>query len=83
MMAVIKYRGHMTKLTGKNEETVNAASVSDVLSYIRDTYGKAAHKEAKRMLIAVNGTNIQHLGRYKTALKDGDSVAFFPLSAGG
>lgn len=82
-MAELKYWGELMALTGKKSETTQAASVSEVLSFVEKQYGKAALKEAKRMLIAVDGTNIQLLNRFKTPLSDGSTVSFLPLSGGG
>lgn len=83
MNVKVKYWGDMLTLTGKKQEEISATTVNDVLSYLQTQYGKASLKAAKRMLIAVNGTNIQLLGRYKTPLAEGDVIAFFPLCAGG
>lgn len=82
-MIELKYWGGLEPLTGKRFEEISASTVGEVLDFIQGQYGKAALKEAKRMLIAVNGTNIQLLDRYKTTLSEGDKVTFMPLSAGG
>lgn len=82
-MVTLKYWGGMLDLTKKNTEDIQAATVADALAFIENTYGKAGLKEAKRMLITVDGTNIQLLSRYKTPLANGATVAFLPLSAGG
>jgi molybdopterin converting factor small subunit len=82
-MIELKYWGGMLTLTGKKEEKTLASDVNEVLSFIESRYGAPGLKEAKRMLIVVNGTNIQLLQKYKTRLSDGDTVAFMPLSAGG
>ncbi len=79
----VKYWGDMMELCGKKEEEITAGTVEEVLTYIKEQYGKAALKGAKRMIIAVNGTNIQLLDRYKTSLAEGDKVSFLPLSGGG
>jgi MoaD family protein len=82
-MVEIKYWGGMMELAGKKGEAVDARDLSGVMSHIQRAYGKAGLKEAKRMLIVVNGTNIQMLNRFKTPLNDGDTVAFLPLCTGG
>lgn len=82
-MINLVYWGSLMELTGKKGETASASSVAEVLSFIEKGYGKPVLKEAKRMLIAVDGTNIQLLERYKTPLADGQTVSFLPLSAGG
>jgi len=79
----LEYWGAMARISGKSGEAISAGSLRDVIRYIRSQYGREGMKQAKRMIIAVNDTNIHLLRRYKTALADGDTVAFFPLSAGG
>ncbi len=79
----VKYWGELITLTGKKDDEVEASSVAELIKQLEKTYGKAAAKEGKRMLIAVNGTNIQLLERCKTRLNEGDRVAFLPLSGGG
>ena len=80
---LVKYRGHLSVITGAAEENPDVPNVEGVLAFIRERYGKAAEKSAKTMLITVNGESILLLKRYKTALKEGDVVNFFPLCAGG
>ena len=82
-LITLRYRGSLAELTGKKAEQMDAANVAEVISYIKNQYGNAAAKQAERMLITVNGTGIQLLGRFKTPLADGDVVAFLPLAAGG
>lgn len=82
-MAELIYWGKLKDLTEKKGESVDIRDVSAALAHIEKQYGKAALKEAKRMLIAVDGTNIQLLERFKTTLRDGQTVSFLPLSGGG
>lgn len=82
-MAELKYWGELMALTGKRSEALQAGSIAEVLSFLERQYGKAALKEAKRMLITVDGTNIQLLERFKTPLSGGATVSFLPLSGGG
>ncbi len=77
------YWGGLREVTGKKDEKTLAGNVGEALSFIEERYGKAGLKEARRMLIVVNGTNIQLLQKFKTPLKDDDVVSFMPLSAGG
>ncbi len=70
----VQYLGNMAEVTGKRQEVMRADSVDDILSYIEEQYGKAVLKEAKRMIIAVNGTDIRLLARCKTGLAHGDRV---------
>ena len=79
----VKYRGHLTKLTGTAEETLEAKDVESLLKTLRLCHGREAEKAGRCMIIALNGENILHLKQYKTALKDGDVISFFPLCAGG
>ena len=80
---LIKYRGHLSSLTGMEEEKLEAVDVKSVLKSIRQRHGREAEKTAKAMLIALNGESILLLKRYNTVLKDGDVISFFPLCAGG
>ena len=83
MSVTIKYRGELAELTGVSDDNLEAASVSDVLKHIKKTYGNDAFKEAKRMVIAVNGKSILLLKNEKTALAKGDTVTFLPICGGG
>ena len=79
----VKYRGHLATMTGIAEETIEADDVNGLLKAIRKRYGPEADKAARSMLIALNGESILLLKRFKTALKNGDKISFFPLCAGG
>jgi molybdopterin synthase sulfur carrier subunit len=83
MNVTLKYRGQLAAETRVSEEAAQASSVKDALVHIRTAHGAAAEKTAKTMLIAVNGESILQRKLYKTALKDGDTVSFFPICAGG
>ena len=80
---LIKYRGRLAALTGIAEETLEVHDVEGVLRSLRRRHGREAEKEARAMLIALNGESILLLKRFKTPLKNGDKVTFFPLCAGG
>lgn len=82
-MAELIYYGKLRELTGKKSESADVKTIEDALRLIGAEYGRTAGKEARRMLITVNGTGIQLLDRYRTALGSGDSVSFLPLGAGG
>lgn len=82
-MAELNYWGALAALTGKKSEALHAGSIAEVLSFVEKQYGRAAFQEAKRMLITVDGTNIQLLERFKTPLSGGETVSFLPLSGGG
>jgi molybdopterin synthase sulfur carrier subunit len=78
-----KYRGYLTTLTGAAEEDFDEKNVDGLLISIGKRHGRDAEKAARAMIIALNGENILLLKKYKTALKEGDSLSFFPLCAGG
>jgi len=82
-MVELRYRGGLAELTGMKREEIETGDVAGVISYLQNQYGKKTAKQAKRMLITVQGTNIQLLNRFKTTLNDGDTVSFLPLAAGG
>lgn len=77
------YRAALAELTGKKEEAIDAATVRDVLAFIKKTYGAQAHQAAKRMLIAVNNDSIQLHEGFGTKLTEGMAVRFMPICGGG
>ena len=79
----ILYRAALAETTGKTEETVDAATVRDVLFHIKKTYGAGAQQAAKRMLIAVDNDSILLHKGFDTQLADGMSVRFMPICGGG
>ena len=80
---IVKYRGPLAGLIGIAEETLEAGDVEGALRSLRERHGRKAEKAARTMLIALNGESILLLKGYKTALKEGDVLSFFPLCAGG
>ena len=80
---LVKYRGHLAALAGKAEETLEALDVEGVLKTIRKNHGREAEKAARAMLITLNGESILLKKVFKTNLKDGDVLSFFPVCAGG
>ena len=80
---LLKYRGPLRELTGRDADTAEAASVKDALKYIKSTYGADAYSTAKKMLIAVNGKSVLLLSNLRTPLSDGDDVSFLPIAGGG
>jgi len=80
---LVKYRSHLAALAGIAEEFMEAVDVEGILCLVRERHGREAEKTARTMLIAVNGESILLLKRYKTVLKDGDTLSFFPICAGG
>jgi len=79
----VHYRAALAEMTGKTEETIEAATVRDVLAYIKKIYGAQAHQAAKRMLIAVNNDSIQLHKGFDTKLDHGMAVRFMPICGGG
>ena len=79
----VRYRGRLASLAGTGEEIMEAADVEGLLKAISERHGREAEKTARTMIIALNGENILLLRHYKTPLKDGDVLSFFPLCAGG
>ena len=55
MNVKVVYRGALPELTGTGEERVEAATVAEVMAHIKRKYPKEAYREAKRMLIVING----------------------------
>ena len=82
-MTTIEYRGALTELCGRREEQGSFAAVADVLRHVKTAYGAKAYKEAKKMLITVDGTSILLLDKLKTRLQDGQKVSFLPICGGG
>ncbi|GAB1475278.1 hypothetical protein MASR2M70_01100 [Bacillota bacterium] len=82
-MITVKYRGNLPSYTQKDREEIQASCILDVLGFIKNAYGPEAYKEAKRMLITVNNESILLHKGFKTSLKGGDVVSFFPISGGG
>lgn len=83
MNVKVVYRGALPELTGTGEERVEAATVAEVMAHIKRKYPKEAYREAKRMLIVINGESIQLRRGYKTALAEGDCLNFLPICGGG
>ena len=83
MRVTVKYRSHLAELTKTAVESFEAATVKDVLRHIKTQFGADTEKQAKTMLIVVNGQSVLHLAHFKTALKDGDEVSFLPICGGG
>lgn len=83
MSIEVTYRGALPELMGVSSELVEAGTVAEVMAHIRKRYSKEAYREAKRMLIVINGDSIQLRRGYKTALVEGDRLSFLPICGGG
>ena len=79
----VRYRARLAQFTNTGEETLEAASVKDVLAHIKKSFGADAEKNAKAMIVAVNGQSVLQLRHFKTPLQDGDEVSFLPICGGG
>ena len=82
-LITVIYRGSLAENTGTRTEQLEAEKVQDVLRHVKKAYGATVYKQAKAMLIAVNGVSILQMKVFATTLADGDAVSFFPLAAGG
>lgn len=82
-MINIEYRGNLYGICKIRKEEVDVKNVSEALSYIGKKYGKAAKKEAKKMLIVVDGTSINLINHYNTEIKEGQTLSFLPVCGGG
>ncbi len=80
-MAHIKYYGDMRELTGKNDDELEASSLSELLKIIEKQYGKPAKKTAKSSLIVVDSEKV--LAIRKVKLRKNSEVGFFPMCCGG
>ena len=80
-MAHLSYYGDMRTLSGKTEERIEAASLSELLNIIGKTYGKKAKKAAKSSLIVADNEKV--LAIRKVSLKSDSEVGFFPMCCGG
>ena len=83
MQVTVKYRAHLATLTKIAAEQITAATVNDVLHHIKKNFGSEATKQAKAMLIAVNGESILQHKHFNTKLQNGDEVSFLPICGGG
>jgi len=79
----VRYRARLAELTNTGEETLEASTVKDVLAHIKKKFGPEAEKNAKAMIVAVNGQSVLQLRHFKTPLQDGDEIAFLPICGGG
>ena len=82
-MVKLLYHGEIKALTRKPFDICDAKDINGVFDYLKKTYGKGCVKEAKKMLIVVNGTSIQLKEGFKTKLGDEDAVSFLPVCGGG
>jgi molybdopterin converting factor small subunit len=77
------YKHALAESIGARTEAYEASTVKELLKQMEARHGKAVSKTASTLLITVNGLSIQSKQHYRTRLKEGDVVGFFPLAAGG
>lgn len=85
--------GHPTYIIGGSQREVEfeGSTVKDLLDALVGTFGGSMRSIlyphgatlSEMVYVLVNGTNISHLERLDTQLKDGDVVALLPITAGG
>ncbi len=80
-MAQIEYYGVMRIITGKSKDSIEAATLSELLGIIGKQYGKKAKSAAKSSLIVVENEKVLSI-RKVTLSKDAE-VGFFPMCCGG
>jgi molybdopterin synthase sulfur carrier subunit len=90
---LVKYFATYRTITGRRTEDVPASE--DMLALLRslsDTYGDELRgwllspdgtDKGVNAIVLVNGRHIEHLGGVHTKLAETDTVALFPLVAGG
>lgn len=65
---------------------MDGARLADLIEYLAKEYGVDFHQEVdhlERLRILINGREYDLLGSMEAQLKDGDTVVFLPLIAGG
>jgi molybdopterin converting factor small subunit len=82
-LVTVTYRAKLEELVGRRSEEFDAEDITDLLRLINNAHGAAAYREAKAMIIAINGVSILKKQVFKTRLATGDKVNFFSLAAGG
>ncbi len=87
MSITVELTYDMSKALGTQRFQVDAAAtVADVVAQARQRFGEGAEefqKLSRVAAIAVNGVLVNHKRGLKTALADGDTVAFVKAAAGG
>lgn len=86
----VQYFATLRKITGRQEEFIEATTVGDLLEKIIGKYGNEFRNAIydsggfrKGVIILKNGKNIIYLNNLDTELDEGDTVSIFPPVAGG
>jgi len=90
-MVTVLFFASFRNYTGEKATTVEGAfSVEELLRLLCRRYGKTLENEvfegntlSSQVIVMVNGRHIAHTGGPLTPVKDGDTVALFPLLGGG
>jgi sulfur-carrier protein len=89
---LIKYFADVRRLTGRDREewTEGAPTLRALLAGLAAKHGAAFERKvlegdglSSTIIILVNGRHVEHLDGIDTALSPGDTVAVFPMVAGG
>jgi MoaD family protein len=89
---LIKYFADVRRLTGRDQEewTEAAPTLRVLLAQLAGRHGAAFERKVLEgdglsgtIIILVNGQHVDHLKGIETALSSGDTVAVFPMVAGG
>ncbi len=87
---IVKYFATLRKITGVQEENLNAKTVRELLEMIEKKYGKEFHNSLyddknfkKGVIILKNGKNVIYLDNLETKLEEKDVLSIFPPVAGG
>ncbi|HEX9908806.1 MAG TPA: ubiquitin-like small modifier protein 1 [Thermoplasmata archaeon] len=80
----------LREAAGDSRADLDADDVAEMLDVLRSRYGKnlgtmldSARRDPDRLVILVNGRNLDHKVQWSTKLRDGDEVAIFPPVSGG
>ena len=90
-MVTVLFFATFREHTGEKETSAEGvSSVEELLRLLSRRYGTAFEKEvfegeflSSRVIVMVNGRHVAHTGGASTPLKEGDTVAIFPLLGGG
>ena len=79
-MALVRYFAAAAEAAGRDEETVSAASVGEVLTVVSAAHGAALERVLARCSFLVAGRRIEDPA---TSLTDADTLDVLPPFAGG
>jgi molybdopterin converting factor small subunit len=82
-MVEVTLVGPMAEAAGTRKTEAEAATVGELIEALTARYGALFKQRARGSRIVLNGTPIQFKKGHKTALADGDEVAFLVPIGGG